>query len=152
MIGANKDEIFARLTEAMGQPELANDPKYATHLARGANQAELDTIINGWTNQHPVEEIEQAMITHSVPAGRVYRAPDMLEDPHFKAREAIIEVDTQTQGKLKMQNAFPKLSRTPSGVRRPAPAEPGQHNAEVYRELLDLNENDLTRLAKAGIV
>ena len=152
MIGANKDEIFARLAAAMGQPELATDERYATHLARGKNQTELDDLINAWTATLTIEEVDALMIEYSIPAGRVYRAPDMLEDPHFKAREAIIEVDTERHGKLKMQNAFPKLSRTPSGVRRPAPANPGQHNAEVFAELLGYGDAQLQELARIAAI
>lgn len=152
MIGANKDEIFARLAKAMGQPELATDDRYATHIARGKNQTELDDKVNAWTGTLTVDEVEAAMIEHSIPAGRVYRAPDMLDDPHFQAREAIIEVETQKHGKLKMQNAFPKLSRTPSGVHRPAPAEPGQHNAEVLSEVLGYGEADLSQLSSEGVI
>ena len=76
----------------------------------------------------------------------------MLEDPHFKAREAIIEVDTERFGPLKMQAAFPKLSVTPSGVHRPAPARVGQHNAEVYGELLGLDSRALEQLAAQGAI
>ncbi len=152
MIGANKDAIFARLAQAMGRPELADDPRYATHIARGKNQTELDELINAWTATLTIEEVDALMIEHSIPAGRVYRAPDMLEDPHFKAREAIIEVETERYGKLKMQNAFPKLSRTPSGVRRPAPSVPGQHNEEVFAELLGIGEADLAELAESAAI
>ncbi len=137
MIGANNDAIFARLAEAMGNPDLAKSDKYATHLARGANQGELDDLINEWTATLTIDEVDQLMIKHSIPAGRVYTAKDMLEDPHFQAREAIIEVETQGRGKLKMQNAFPRFSKTASTIRRTAPTEPGQHNAEVFGELLD---------------
>lgn len=152
MIGANKDEIFARLSMAMGCPELARDERYSSHIARGHNQAELDELINAWTGERTVAEVEAAMIEHSIPAGRVYRAPDMIDDPHFQAREAIIEVETQTRGKLKMQNAFPKLSLTPSGVRRPAPATPGQHNAEVFAELLGIGESEIAELAQCAAI
>ncbi len=152
MIGANNDAIFARLAVAMGQPELAQDPKYTTHLARGENQTELDNLVNAWTATKTADEVDALMIEHSIPAGRVYRAPDMLEDPHFKAREAIIEVETEKRGKLKMQNAFPKFSRTPSSVRRPAPATPGQDNAEVYGALNGWDEGDFTRMAAAGVL
>jgi formyl-CoA transferase len=92
------------------------------------------------------------MSEYSIPAGRVYRAPEMLEDPHFKAREAIVEVETDRFGKLKMQNAFPKLSATPSSVRRAAPSIVGQHNAEVYGELLGLGEAELAELSAAGAI
>jgi len=152
MIGANGDAIFARLAQAMGRPELASDPRYATHIARGEHQQELDDLINAWTSTLTVEEVDALMIAHSIPAGRVYRAPEMIADPHFQARQAIIEVETQTRGRLKMQNAFPKLSKTPSSVRRPAPAVPGQDNAEIFGERLGLDAAELERLAAAGVI
>ena len=150
MIGANKDAIFARLARAMGCPELAEDPHYATHLARGRHQTELDDLINAWTSTLTIDEVDDLMIEYSIPAGRVYTAKDMLADPHFRAREAIIDVETETHGTLKMQNAFPKFSKSPSGVRRPAPSEPGQHNAEVLSELLGYDEARREELAAAG--
>lgn len=152
MIGANKDEIFARLAEAMGQPELASDPRYATHLARGQHQTELDDLVNEWTSTLTIDEVDAAMIRHSIPAGRVYTAKDMLDDPHFQAREAIVEVETQTRGPIRMQNAFPKFSKTPSGIRRPAPAVPGQDNAVVYGDLLGLDPNGLDELKAQGVI
>jgi crotonobetainyl-CoA:carnitine CoA-transferase CaiB-like acyl-CoA transferase len=152
MIGANKDAIFTRLAQAMGQPELARDPRYATHLARGENQIELDTRINQWSALQTVAEIEALMIEHSVPAGKVYRAPEMLDDPHFQAREAIIEVKTERFGMLRMQNVVPRLSATPSSVRTPAPSKVGQHNAEVYGDLLGLSDQQLDDLAQGGII
>jgi formyl-CoA transferase len=152
MIGANKDSLWQRLAEAMGRPELGSDPRYATHIARGHNQRELDDLINAWTRTLTVSELDAMMSEYSIPAGRVYRAPEMLEDPHFKAREAIVEVETERFGKLKMQNAFPKLSATPSSVRRAAPSVVGQHNAEVYGELLGLDEAELAELSAAGAI
>ena len=152
MIGANKDSLWKRLALAMNRPELGDDPRYATHLARGDNQTELDNLINDWTRTLTIEEVDALMIEHSIPAGRVYRAPDMIADPHFQAREAIIEVETERFGKLKMQNAFPKLSATPSSVRRAASSFPGQHNAEIYGELLGMSEEELAGLATAGVI
>lgn len=152
MIGGNGDAIFARLAKAMGQPELATDPRYSTHIARGMNQIELDQRINDWTGQHTISEVEAAMIEYSVPAGKVYRAPEMLKDPHFQARQAIIEVETERFGKLKMQNVVPKLSSTPGGVRSPAPSVVGQHNAEIYRDLLGLTNAEMETLKAAGAI
>ena len=152
MIGANKDELWQRLARVMDRPELADDPKYATHIARGKNQSELDDIINAWTSALTVDEVDRLMVENSIPAGRVYRAPDMLSDPHFAAREAIIEVETERYGLVKMQNAFPKLSETPSGVRSPAPARVGQHNAEVYGQLLGMSDQDLSELETSGLI
>ncbi len=152
MIGANNDQIFKRLAKAMGRPELGDDPRYATHIARGERQTELDDLINAWTRTLTIDEVDALMIEHSIPAGRVYRAPDMLVDPHFQAREAIIEVETERFGPLKMQNAFPKLSATPSGVRRPAPSQVGQHNAEIYGGVLGLSAAELDGLKAAGVI
>ncbi|MFC4295913.1 CaiB/BaiF CoA transferase family protein [Novosphingobium tardum] len=152
MIGANNDAIFARLAQAMGRPELAQDPRYATHLARGRHQTELDELINAWTSTHTIDEVDRLMIEYSIPAGRVYTAKDMLEDPHFAARQAIVEVETQTHGKVKMQNAFPKFSRTPSGIFRAAPARPGVHNFEVYADILGMDPADLDRLSASGVI
>lgn len=152
LIGANQDSVFERLCAAMGRPELAKDPRYVNHVARGQRQKELDDLIEAWTLTHTVEEVEAAMIAAGVPAGKIYRAPEMLADPHFKAREAIIEIDHPRWGALPMQNAFPKLSKTPSSVRRPASQAIGQDNAEVYGEQLGLSAADLDALAKAGVI
>lgn len=146
LIGANQDAVFARLCQAMGRPELAQSERYATHLARAQNLRELDEIIAEWSRTLTVDEIEKLMIEHSVPAGKIYRAPEMLEDPHFAARQSLVEVDTPRWGKIKMQNAFPILSDTPSAIRTPAPTEIGQNNAEIYGGLLGLDDAELDRL------
>jgi formyl-CoA transferase len=152
LIGANQDAVWARLATAMGRPELASDPRYIDHVSRGKNQIELDALINAWTKTLTVDELEALMIAHSIPAGKMYRAPEMIADPHFQAREAIVEVETERWGALKMQNAFPRLSDTPSGIRRPAPARIGQDNREVYGGLLGLSDEELARLEAAGVI
>lgn len=152
MIGGNGDTVFARLCEAMRQPELAVDPRYATHVARGQRQAELDGLIEDWTQTLTVDELEALMIAHSVPAGRVYTGKEMLADPHFAAREAIMQVPHPKHGTLRMQAPMPKLSDTPSAIRRRAPAFPGEHNAEVYGERLGLSAERIGQLQDAGII
>lgn len=152
LIGANQDAVFTRLCEAMGQPQLATDERYATHVARGRNLRELDDIIAQWTRTLTVEELEALMIKHSVPAGKIFRAPEMLEDPHFAARESLVDVETERWGTIKMQNAFPRMSGTPGGIRSPAPTTIGQHNAEIYGALLGMDAELLAQLkAKAAI-
>jgi crotonobetainyl-CoA:carnitine CoA-transferase CaiB-like acyl-CoA transferase len=152
MIGANKDAIFKRLALAMGRPELGDDPRYATHVARGSNQIELDALIGEWTRTLTIAEVDALMIAHSIPAGQVYRAPEMIADPHFQARGSIVEVETERFGKLKMQGTFPLMSGTPGSIRRPAPSQVGQHNAEVYGDLLGLGPEDLARLKAASAI
>ncbi|HEX7844041.1 MAG TPA: CoA transferase, partial [Kofleriaceae bacterium] len=98
------------------------------------------------------EEVEARMIEHAIPAGRMYRAPEMLADPHFAARQAIIDVETERWGKLKMQSVFPKLSETPGSVRSPAATKVGQHNLEVYGGLLGTSEAELRMLEARGVI
>ena len=150
LIAANQDTVFSRLAEAMGQGGLATDPKFSTHGARGANQVELDALVERWTETRTTRQVLDLMDKFGVPAGLIYRAPEMLEDPHFKAREAIVTVPHPDFGELRMQNVAPKLSETPGAIRRPSPAM-GQHNDEVYRELLALSAERYAQL-KAGKV
>jgi formyl-CoA transferase len=151
LIAGNQDTVFARLAEAMGAPELARDPQYATHGARGANQRQLDELIENWTRARPTRDVLDAMNTHGVPAGLIYRAPEMLADPHFRAREAIVTVPHPDFGELRMQNVAPKLSETPGSVRSPSP-QMGEHNDEVYLQLLGLGRERYDELKARRVV
>jgi formyl-CoA transferase len=151
LIGANQDSVFARLASAMGEPELAARPEYANHNARGAHQRELDDYIGAWTRGKPRDELLDLMHEFGVPAGLIYRAPDMLADPHFQSREAIVTVPHPDLGELKMQNVAPKLSATPGGVRAPSPRL-GQHNDEVYRDLLGLSAEEYRDLQSRRVI
>lgn len=152
LIGANQDTVFGRLCDAMGRPELTKDPRYVNHVARGKHQEELDALVGDWTKTLTIAELEDKMVAAGVPAGRLYRPQDMLDDPHFKAREAIIGVPHPRWGEVKMQNVFPKLSATPGSVRRRAPETIGQDNADVYGEMLGLDEAALAELQARGII
>ncbi|MDQ6938509.1 MAG: CoA transferase, partial [Actinomycetota bacterium] len=121
LIAANQDTVFARLAAAMEQPELATDERYATHGARGAAMEALDGLIARWSSTQKADDLLQTLHEHGVPAGRIFRAKDMLTDPHFAAREAIVRVPHRRFGSLPMQNVAPKLSRTPGLVRTVGP-------------------------------
>ena len=151
VIGANQNSVFRRLCEAMGRPELADDPHFATHTARGERQEELDEIVASWTRTVPLAELEPILAEAGVPAGLIYTAPDMIADPHFQAREAIVEVPHPAFGRLKMQNVAPRLSETPGSVRHAGP-ELGQDNDYVFGELLELSSDTLADYAGRGIV
>lgn len=152
LIAANQDSVFRRLCEKMGRPDLATDPRYATHIARGNHQRELDEIIAAWTRTLSTEDLEGMMAEAGVPAGRMYTPADMLADPQFMARQSLIEIDHPKWGRLPMQNAFPKLSGTPGSVRRPAPATPGQDNMAVYGADLGMTDDEITSLQQRGII
>jgi succinyl-CoA--D-citramalate CoA-transferase len=150
-IGANADAIFRRFATAMGQPELADDERFATHAARGANQPELDDLIAAWTITLDADTIQHLLDEHSVPGGKIYTAKEMLSDPHFAARQAIVGVQDPKIGEIKMQNVFPRLSETPGGIDWTGP-ELGQHNDEVLRGLLDLSELEVAELREQNVI
>ena len=151
LIGGNGDGVFARLCEAMGAPRLKDDPRYRDHASRGAHQAQLDALIGEWTGKRTLDGLLALLEAHGVPCGRIYRAPDMLADPQFAAREAIVEVDHPVFGKVKMQNVFPKLSDTPGAVRWPGPAL-GEHTNALLGERLGLSEAEIAALRAEGVV
>jgi crotonobetainyl-CoA:carnitine CoA-transferase CaiB-like acyl-CoA transferase len=151
LIAANQDTVFRRLCEAMGRDELAFDSRYDSHQSRGTNQKELDELIGRWTASQTTHEILELMDRQGVPAGQIYRAPEMLEDPHFIARDAIVTVDHPQFGKLRMQNVAPRLSETPGGIRAPSPAL-GQHNDAIYLELLGMPRERYERLKAAKVI
>jgi formyl-CoA transferase len=151
LIAANQDSVFKRLAAAMGRPELATDPLYATHTARGKVQTELDEIISAWTATYEREELGRILDEAGVPRGDIYRAPEMLEDAHFKARQTIVDVAHPLFGNLKMQNVAPRLSQNPGRVATAGPAL-GQHNDEVFAGLLGMAATEIADLATRGVV
>jgi len=151
LIAANQDTVFTRLAACMGHPDLAEDARYATHSARGAHQKELDDLIADWTRTMDAETLSAALDDAGVPCGDIYRAPEMLKDAHFKARDAIVKVMHPTFGALNMQNVAPKLSATPGRINHPGP-ELGEHNAEIFAGLLGLSPARIAELAAAGII
>lgn len=142
LIAANQDTVFRRLAAAMDQPDLAADERFATHSQRGRYSEELDDLIARWTASLTADRVLELMEDHGVPAGRMFRAPDMLEDPHFKSRDSIVWVSHPDFGQLPMQNVAPKLSATPGEVRWAGP-ELGAHNDEILRGLLGLTEEQV---------
>lgn len=151
LIAGNRDTIFVRLAEVMGQPELAIDERYATHGARGANSVELDEIIGRWAATQPTEKLLDLMHDNGIPAGLIYTAQDMLTDPHFKAREAIVRIVDERVGEIPMQNVAPRLSGTPGAVRT-GPPELGEDTAQVLSELLGRSVDEQNDFRAGGII
>jgi len=151
LIGANQDTLFKRLCDLMGRPDLAEDPRYRDHSARGAHQAELDARIAAWTADQEIEDLLPRLEAAGLATGRIYRAPDMMNDPQFQARASIVTVPHPVFGQLKMQNAFPRLTETPGGVRWPGPTL-GEHTDEVLKVLVGLDPDALAALRARGVI
>lgn len=152
VIGANQDTVFKRLCKAMGQPELAEDKRFSDHVSRGENQNTLDGLIDEWCSTRDVDDVESIMHDFSIPSGKVYRTPEMLDDPHFIEREAIVDVPNEKWPDLKMQNVFPKMSKSQGRVRWTGVEELGAHNEEVYGSLLNLTKDEMQQLKDKSII
>lgn len=151
IIGANQDSVFQRLCKAMGQPKLAEHPSYASHRARGENQQSIDDLIAAWTGQHDAQDVVDRLAEAGVPAGLIFRAPDMLDDPHFQARQAIVKVPDRHGEPLAMQNVFPRLSRTPGQIRHVGPAL-GEHTDAILKAWLDIDDAQLSELRASAVI
>ena len=151
LIGANQDTLFKRLCDLMGRPDLAEDVRYRDHAARGAYQGELDARIAAWTADQEIDDLLPKLEAAGLATGRIYRAPDMIEDPQFLARDSIVTTPHPVFGQIKMQNAFPKLSETPGKVRWPGPTL-GQHTDEVLTDILGVTPKRLVELRGKGVI
>ncbi len=151
VIGANNDNIFSRFVKVMGHPELADDPRYSKHSARGERQAELDEMINGWTKEYDIKELNKMMDDAGVPAGPIYSIADIVEDQHYLARNMILKIQDQVWGEIKHPGIVPVMSDTPGGVDWAGPRL-GQHNEEVYSSVLGFSATEIEDLKKRGVI
>ena len=152
VIAANQDAVFRRLCDAMGRPELADDPRFATHLARGENEETLDAIIGEWAAQHDAREIDRTLNEAGVACGPIYSVADIFEDPQFEAREMLVEHVDPEFGEYVGPGIVPKFSDTPGAVRWSGTWEEGSHNEEIYCGLLGLSPSELDGLREDGVV
>jgi formyl-CoA transferase/succinyl-CoA--D-citramalate CoA-transferase len=152
VIGANQDSVFARLAKALERPEWAVEPSpYRTHAGRGGAQTALDEEIAAWTAARTADEVLDVMEGAGVPAGRIYTAKDIASDPHYRAREMIVDVPEPGLGGelVPMPGVVPKLSDSPGQVRRGAPLL-GEHTEEVLTDVVGRGE--FQRLQRAGVL
>jgi crotonobetainyl-CoA:carnitine CoA-transferase CaiB-like acyl-CoA transferase len=151
VMGANQDSVFRRLCAVMGQAELADDARYCNHAARAVNQRELDELIAAWSRQHAADPLLAMLEEGGVPAGKMFRAPDMIADPQYQARQSIVAVAHEKFQNLMMQNVFPRFSTTPGKIRWPGAAM-GAHNGDIYEGLLGLTADTVELLRKDGVI
>lgn len=153
VIAANQDTVFRRLCAAMGQPELAADPRFVDHGARGRNQDELDALIGGWAAARQPDDIIDTLSAAGVIAGPINTVAEVVDDPQFRARGMLVEHFDERIGRNVLgPGVVPVLSESPGGVRSAGPARPGQHNSAVYGELLGHSPEELTTLTEQGVL
>ncbi len=151
LIAGNADSVFARLCAAMARPELARDPRFRDHTARGRNMEELDGIIADWTRTLETSALLALLSSHGVPAGRVYTAADMVVDPHYAARAMVVRAASRAGYEVPMPGVVPKFSRTPGAVGDVGP-ELGEQTELVLRELAGVGDVEWSSLVADGTV
>ena len=153
VIAANQDTVFRRLCSAMGQPELATDDRFADHVARGRNQDELDKIIGDWAAQRQPDDIIETLSAAGVISGPINTVAEVVRDPQLLARGMLVEHFDEGIGRNVLgPGVIPVLSQTPGSVRNAGPAQPGQHNDEVYGDLLGLTADEIADLEFQGVL
>jgi formyl-CoA transferase len=152
VIAANADNVFRRLCAAIGRPELADDPRFATHLARGDNQEEIEGIVAAWAKARTAAEIDEVMNEAGVICGPIYTIADIFDDPQFQARDMLVKHSDPEFGEYVGPGIVPKFSGTPCEVRWSATWDEGSHNRDVYGGLLGLSDAELAQLEEDGVL
>ena len=151
VIAANADNPFKRLFNLIGHPEVAEDPKYSTHQGRYEAMEYLDDLIAQWARQYDSAQITQMLEEAGVPSAPIYSAAEIVSDPHFRAREMIVEVEDPEIGTIPMAGVVPKLMGTPGQIKWTGPRL-GEHNEEVYKSLLGLSDEEYGDYSWKGII
>lgn len=144
LIAGNADSVFARLCQAMGQPGLATDDRYATHGARGENMVELDERIGEWTATLTAAELLAVLERHGVPAGQIYTAREMLDDPHYLARGMVQRVVAAQGWEVPVTGVVPRFTDTPGTIRSAGPPL----GADTYDVLTSIGGADPAAVAE----
>lgn len=150
-ISASSQKTFERLMETMGMPDLISDPRYATNALRCDNADTLDEVIGAWFATRKSNEVMALFEESGVVAGPVLDIADIFSDPHYKARESIVEVPDEDFGMVRMQNVAPRFSATPGRVRHPG-GSIGADNREIFLGELGLSEDELAACQRDGII
>ena len=150
-LSATSQRTFENLARAMGMPELTERPAFKDNAARLENSEELNQVLNAWLGQRSLQQIMDQLVPAGGVVGPVYDAAQIVEDPHYQAREDIIEIDDPELGHTRMLGVVPKFSDTPGAVEHAGPTV-GEHNALIYGSWLGLSEKDLEAMGERGTV
>jgi crotonobetainyl-CoA:carnitine CoA-transferase CaiB-like acyl-CoA transferase len=134
VIAANHDTLWKRLASLMGHPELAEDPRYVDHHARGEHEDDLDDLIGAWASQYTAAELDEKVNAAGVVCAPVYSAEDIYNDPYFRERELLVEIEDEAHGTSTVPGVVPKLTVTPGSIRQSARWELGVDTDDVLEE------------------
>ena len=151
VIAANTDGLFKRLCTLMEREDLLTDERFAMQVVRAENREEIDAIVSDWTVGYELSDLLPRVEAATIPAGPVFGIADIVDDPHFRARDMLLSLHDRVLGELKVPGIVPKLSATPGAARWLGP-DIGAHNQEVYTELLNASSDDLTDWSARGVI
>ena len=151
VIAANHDTLWRRLAKIMGQPELGEDERFATHHARGEHEDLLDEIIGAFAKEHTADELDEIINGGGVVCAPVYTAEDIYKDPYFRERELLVETEDEVHGSVTVPGVVPKLSRTPGSIRQAARWTVGADTDAVLEEL-GVTAEERKRLSDDGVI
>jgi formyl-CoA transferase len=151
VLSVSTDRVWLRMTQAMGHPEWATDPRYISNPERTRRPDEVDALVGSWFAEHTAEEAQRLLDEAGVPVSPIYSIADIFEDEHYRARQDIIAPEDPEVGAVPMPGVLPRFSRTPGGVRFVGPPL-GEHNAQIYGGLLGLSDEEQSRLHDEGII
>lgn len=151
VIGGNGDKIFQRLMTAIGREDIANDTRYSTNQGRVENVEFLDEVIEQWTSQYKLKEVQKILDDASVPVGPIYSIQEIVEDEQYKARDMLREVKLPGGDKVLVPGIVPKLSRTPGDIEWIGP-KLGEHNEDILTEFMNFSFEDFKRLKEDGVI
>lgn len=143
--------VFTRLAQAWEREDLLTDERYSTNTARLAHREGIESIAQAWFRARTLDEASQTLRKFDVSFAPIYDIRDIFADPHFIAREAIVNVPDEQLGNVRMQNVVPRFSRTPGAIWRTGP-DLGQHNEEVFGGELGLEATRLTALREKKVI
>ena len=150
-LSATSQSTFESLAKAMGMPDLIDRPEFKDNAARLDNREILNDELQGWLGQRDLQETMDQLIPSGGVVGPVYDAPQIMADPHYLAREDIIDIDDPELGKTKMLGVVPKFSETPGSVQHAGPTV-GEHNQHIYSSWLGLPADKLSQLSEEGTI
>ena len=151
IIAAPTNGPFRNLARCMGKPELIDDERFKTQDSRANNRAEIDAIVSEWTRTFDSNDLVALLRAQDVPAGKSYTAPDILADPHIKARDMVVNMHDDRVGDVPMQGVVPKMSRTPGRIAH-AGRTVGCDTESVYSGLLGLSAEEMAGLRARGVI
>lgn len=151
LIAANSDALFRTLCSLMGRPELAEDSRYHDNPARCRNVDALEAEIATWTRQQDARSLEHRLAEADIPSSRVYTAADIAEDPQYNARRMVQWIEDPRLGRVLHPGTVPMFGPASRQIRWAGPGV-GAHNREVYGDLLKMDEAQLNRLSRNGII